>query len=366
MRIINTKYKWIHFFCLTILSSCSTSAAPPNSLPLASDPAPQIEYSEKDLKGWKPWVEKLVALGVDRPTLMRTLKSPQMPSWEVFTYKLEPKESHYQYKQLNSASNRNYAINWYKPFHQNFCKAEAQFNIPRSMILALLTIETGCGRNMGKISVFPKLIRLASATHPEIIQESIERHLKEEEKSFPPAILRQRFQLRAQYLEDTFLPQAAAAFTLAKSLGLEPLELRGSSAGALGFGQFLPGSFLKYGIDGNGDGKRDPFSAVDMIPSIANFLHSYGYKRGSIYDIRKALWEYNRSEAYQDTAIAIADLYQKALPACDKNVVITKNSSQLPAQKHAKKKSIGKKTSTKKVLVKKSTKNVKLKPPIKK
>ncbi|WP_282154815.1 lytic transglycosylase domain-containing protein [Cytobacillus gottheilii] len=78
-----------------------------------------------------------------------------------------------------------------------------------------------------------------------------------------------------------------------------------SSANAVGHMQFMPATFRAYGVDGNGDGKRDPWQLEDAIYSAANYLSSSGYKT----DVRKAIWHYNHSESYinkvLDTAAGI-------------------------------------------------------------
>jgi membrane-bound lytic murein transglycosylase B len=61
--------------------------------------------------------------------------------------------------------------------------------------------------------------------------------------------------------------------------GVERALLRGSWAGALGHGQFLPNSFLKYAVDHDGDGRRNIWTSVpDGVASIANFLAEHGWK----------------------------------------------------------------------------------------
>ncbi len=53
--------------------------------------------------------------------------------------------------------------------------------------------------------------------------------------------------------------------------------MRGSFAGAMGCVQQVPSIQLRYGVDLNGDGKKNPNSIIDCIGSIANFLHKKGW-----------------------------------------------------------------------------------------
>ena len=57
-------------------------------------------------------------------------------------------------------------------------------------------------------------------------------------------------------------------------------ELRGSWAGGMGHTQFIPTTFLQYGVDGNGDGRRDPWQIEDALASTANYLGKSGWQRG--------------------------------------------------------------------------------------
>lgn len=68
---------------------------------------------------------------------------------------------------------------------------------------------------------------------------------------------------------------------------------RSSYAGAIGPMQFLPSTFRAYGVDGNGDGKKDITNVVDAIFSAAKYLKACGYP-----DVKKALWGYNPSKVY--------------------------------------------------------------------
>ncbi|ADV47310.1 lytic murein transglycosylase [Nitratifractor salsuginis] len=65
---------------------------------------------------------------------------------------------------------------------------------------------------------------------------------------------------------------------LARKNRLDPLKLRGSFAGAMGCAQQVPSIQLRYGVDLDGDGRKDPDSIADCIGTIANFLHRNGWK----------------------------------------------------------------------------------------
>jgi hypothetical protein len=75
-----------------------------------------------------------------------------------------------------------------------------------------------------------------------------------------------------------------------------------SSAGAVGWTQFMPSTWQRFGVDADGDGRRNPASAPDAIFSTARYLHHLGAPR----DWRGALFGYNHSQAYVDAVLAQA------------------------------------------------------------
>ncbi len=86
-------------------------------------------------------------------------------------------------------------------------------------------------------------------------------------------------------------------------LKLDP-NLRCSFSGAIGIAQFMPNSFLKYGKDGNNDGKIDPFSYEDCIVSIANYLYMHNYSKNR----EKAIFHYNPSKSYVKAVIRLSNM----------------------------------------------------------
>ena len=80
-------------------------------------------------------------------------------------------------------------------------------------------------------------------------------------------------------------------------------DLSTSSAGAVGWTQFLPDTWRQYGVDGNGDGRADPGTAADAIFAAANYLHA----SGAPGDWRRALFAYNHAGWYVDKVLRTAE-----------------------------------------------------------
>src|SRR5262249_27493532 len=77
-----------------------------------------------------------------------------------------------------------------------------------------------------------------------------------------------------------------------------------SSAGAEGWMQFMPATWAKYGVDANGDGRKDPYNPVDAIFAAARYLRAAG--AGS--DIRQAVFAYNHADWYVNSVLPRAQL----------------------------------------------------------
>jgi hypothetical protein len=81
-------------------------------------------------------------------------------------------------------------------------------------------------------------------------------------------------------------------------------NLNVSSAGALGWMQFIPSSWRAYGVDANKDGRKDPYNPVDAIFAAARYLKAAGYED----DVRRAIFAYNHADWYVDSVMLRARL----------------------------------------------------------
>ena len=72
-----------------------------------------------------------------------------------------------------------------------------------------------------------------------------------------------------------------------------------STAGALGWMQFMPSTWRTYGVDANNDGRKDPYNPVDAIFAAARYLKAADGDK----DIRKAIFAYNHADWYVDSVL---------------------------------------------------------------
>lgn len=126
-------------------------------------------------------------------------------------------------------------------------KAEQEYGVPKEIITAILGVETYYGTRMGRHRVLDSLATLAF--------------------DYPQRKL--------------FWRELKALFALSQRESLDLNTLKGSYAGAMGYGQFIPTSYLNYAVDGDGDGKRDLLgNSTDAIMSVANYFKRHGWRTG--------------------------------------------------------------------------------------
>ncbi len=78
-----------------------------------------------------------------------------------------------------------------------------------------------------------------------------------------------------------------------------------SSAGAIGWMQFMPSTWERWGVDANGDGLADPWNAEDAITAAARYLAA----SGGATDISRAVFSYNHAQWYVDEVLQLARLF---------------------------------------------------------
>lgn len=155
----------------------------------------------------------------------------------------------YQYRKIFITKERiNAGVNFYINHRESLMKAYERYGVPPEIVCAIIGVETFYGRNMGTWSA-----------------------------------------LDALYTLGFFYPKRAAFFSseyanfikLCLREGWDIKSVKGSYAGAMGMGQFMPSSYLNFAVDASGDGTEDLFTnADDAIASVANYFMKHGYQRG--------------------------------------------------------------------------------------
>jgi lytic murein transglycosylase len=156
---------------------------------------------------------------------------------------------------------------------------EQRFGVPRQIIVAIWGLESDFGKgDMGKLPVIRTLATMAHDCRR----------------------------------TDLFQGELLAALKILQRGDLPQRDLIGAFAGEIGQTQFLPSSYIKYGVDFDGDGHVDlRHSVPDVLASTANLLHTNGFKMGAPYDEGsanfEAMREWNRAVIYRKTIGYFAD-----------------------------------------------------------
>jgi membrane-bound lytic murein transglycosylase B len=207
------------------------------------------------VRGWNYLAQKLVDDGEDKDIVRAIFADSRMPQFEPIPFALMPRETAQQYRGFFTPGQIKLAKEALRHYRANFDKAEERFAVEREVLAAILLIESQLGRVTGEHLVFVRLARVASVAEPRSLRINYQRLKREDKKvSF------EQVEARAKHLEKTFYPEVRALLQIKRDYQIDLFRIKGSRAGAFGIPQFLPSSFLLYGIDGNGDGNISLFS----------------------------------------------------------------------------------------------------------
>lgn len=272
-----------------------------------SKPVSRLENSHVDFRGWGYLVYRLAADGLDQNELNRIYNDSRMPRFSPVPFDIRIKEDHQVHKTFFKPASLKIAEKFLTTHKEIFLEAHKRFGVNPYVVAAITLVETNCGGFTGKDRVLVRLSRLASVGEPKNLELNYVRLKKKYgEVDFEKMVA------RARYLEQTFYPEIHALLELADRNTIDPLMVKGSSAGAFGIPQFLPSSYLKFGVDGNNDRMVSLFNAYDAIMSAANYLSKNGWDdNGDEASHRKAIWSYNHSEAYINTVLGVAEILKE-------------------------------------------------------
>ena len=156
---------------------------------------------------------------------------------------------------------------------------EKRYGVPQEILVSIWGLETNFGRDgAGKYSIIQSIATLSYDCR------------------------------RSAFFSEHLM----AALRIVQRNDMRPEDMRGGWAGEIGQVQFLPGSYDKYAVDFDGDGRRDLVKSVpDMLASTAHYLQAHGWKRGASwqpgspnYDVIKA---WNRADVYARTIAVMAE-----------------------------------------------------------
>ncbi len=154
---------------------------------------------------------------------------------------------------------------------------EARYGVPGPVLVAIWGLETGFGADNGRFKTMQALATLAYDC-------------------------RRSAQFREELNE---------ALKIIERGDMSPAQMRGDWAGEIGQTQFMPSSYLRYGVDFDGDGRRDLIrSTADALASTANFLKGKGWRTGEGWAEGEpnfaVFLEWNKARVYAKTIALMA------------------------------------------------------------
>jgi membrane-bound lytic murein transglycosylase B len=139
-------------------------------------------------------------------------------------------------------------VEFWQQHEATLARAEAEYGVPPEVIVAIIGVETFYGGNTGSWRVMDALSTLAF--------------------DYPP---------RAPF----FRKELREFLLLTREEQVEPLNMTGSYAGAMGLPQFMPSSFRAYAVDFDNDGHINIWTnPVDAIGSVASYFQRHGWQPG--------------------------------------------------------------------------------------
>ena len=207
------------------------------------------------------FIDKMVLEhGFSREYLYGLLSQAQRKTWTIEymnrekpTVKQKPGGwSRYRAKFLDER-HINQGANFWASHAGSLARAQSEYGVSPEVILGIMGVETIYGANVGTHRVIDALTTLAF--------------------DYPR---------RADYFEG----ELKDLLIMARKEAMDPSRPKGSFAGAMGLGQFMPSSFLKYAVDFNGDGTVNLWDPDDAIGSIANYFRAFGWRSGEPVAVR--------------------------------------------------------------------------------
>lgn len=158
-------------------------------------------------------------------------------------------------------------------------RVEKRYGVPKEILISIWGLETNFGRDgSGKYSIIRSIATLSYDCR------------------------------RSEF----FTGHLMAAVRIVQKGDMSPAELRGGWAGEIGQVQFLPGSYDRYAVDFDGDGRRDLVHSVpDVLASTANFMKGHGWQPGGSWEPGTANYavikDWNKADVYARTIAVMAD-----------------------------------------------------------
>lgn len=229
--------------------------------PVYTPPPPPAELSKKIYPSFAEWkadfTNRAISAGHQASDVQRLLGSAQLNQQVISLDGRQPEFSKMPWEYADSAVAGSRVQQGKKNFANQrslLSGLEARYGVPASIVTAIWGMESSYGQGTGNTSLSSALATLAYDGR------------------------------RREFAEEQLL----ALLTLLQQGDVSWSHLKGSWAGGMGHTQFIPKTWLQQGVDGDNDGRKNPWAMADALSSTANYLSNAGWERGlsPFYEVR--------------------------------------------------------------------------------
>ena len=262
---------------------------------------------DKKYEFFRDAVDTLIARGIDTSFIRKLVMSEETQFNEKYVkinitgYLKQPDYSeHYNSESVDECRK------FQRENKKVLYRVQEKFNVPAKYIIAILWIESKLGSYTGRHHVPSVLLSTAVSNRKEYIKLNYDEVDKLKELT-PLGVdtIKRKINIRVKTKSEWALNELMYLDSIRRKLPTSVFSLYGSWAGAFGIAQFLPSSYYKWAVDGNGDKKVDLFNIDDAVFSIGNYLKSNGWSDAEA-DRRAAVFHYNNSNDYVDAVLLLA------------------------------------------------------------
>lgn len=178
---------------------------------------------------------------------------------------------------------------------------EKRFQVDKEVAVAILLVESRFGENIGRYRVIPTLASIALMDSPDNLRKNCDTI-----RGVDPEVSCEWIESRSRRKAEWAYQELKCFLNIIRQEKIDPLEVFGSHAGAMGMAQFIPSSYLNYALSEESFEKW-LLSREEAIFSVGNYLRSHGWKMNlPIQKKKQILLYYNRSGPYVETVMKVS------------------------------------------------------------
>jgi membrane-bound lytic murein transglycosylase B len=262
---------------------------------------------DKKIAFFQSVIDTLIRRGIDSAFIYKLIKTQETEFNEKYLkvnitgYLKKPDySSHYNYESISECRE------FLRDNRQILMRAQVQFGVPAKVITSILWIESKFGSYTGKNHIPSVLLSTAVSNREEYIKLNLDEVEKNDDLDrVAKDSIKRKLSLRAKTKSEWALTELLYLDSIQTRMPESVFSLYGSWAGAFGLSQFLPSSYYRWAVDGNGDGKIDLFVIEDAAFSVGNYLKTNGWGDADSQR-RAAVHHYNNSDDYVNAVLLLA------------------------------------------------------------